>query len=74
MFEMALTSISAFFRGRLFAHNAKAFGQIAIGVGATALVFLLARRLGLPLWGAGLAAGFLGGGLQPFLFKNLRYR
>lgn len=74
MFEMALTSIAAFLRGRLFANNGKAFGQIAIGVIATALLFLAAHQLGFSLWGAGTAAGFFGGALQPFLFKNLKYR
>ena len=74
MFEMALTSMSAFLRGRLFAHNGKAFGQIAIGVIATTVFFLAVRKLGLSAWGAGAAAGFFGGVLQPFLFKNLKYR
>ena len=74
MFEMALTSISAFCRGRLFANNGKAFGQIGIGVSATALCFLAALKLGVPLWDAGVLAGFLGGALQPFLFKTLKYR
>ena len=71
---MILSSSRAFFRGRLFANNGKAFGQIAIGVAVTALLFLAARRLGIPLWGAAAVAGFLGGGLQPYLFKNLKYR
>lgn len=74
MFEMALSSMSAFLRGRLFANNQKAFGQIAIGVAASALLFLAALKLGVALWGAGALAGFAGGALQPFLFKNLKYR
>lgn len=74
MWEMALSSARAFLRGRLFANNGKAFGQIAIGVVVTALLFLAACKAGVALWGAGAAAGFLGGALQPFLFKNLKYR
>ena len=74
MWEMALNSASIFFKGKLFADNKKAFGQIAVGAGATALLFLAARKLGLPAWSAALVAGFIGGGLQPFLFKNLKYR
>ena len=74
MWEMALTSMQAFIRGRLFANNSKAFTQIAIGVGETTLLFLAAHKLGLPAWGAAAITGLVGGGLQPFLFKDLKYR
>lgn len=74
MFEMALSSMSAFLRGRLFANNGKAFSQIAVGMASSALLFLAACKLGVSLWGAGALAGFVGGALQPFLFKNLKYR
>ena len=74
MWEMALSSANLFFRGKLFAHNRKAFSQIALGVTATALLFLLLHKLGLNLSQAAGIAGFCGGALQPFLFKNLKYR
>ena len=41
----------------------------------TALCFIAALRFGgLPHWAAAIVAGFLGGALQPYLFRNLRYR
>ncbi|MGQ0456035.1 MAG: hypothetical protein ACT4OU_03115 [Hyphomicrobium sp.] len=75
MIEMVRNSIGLFFRGRLFAEPAKAYLQLAIGVLFTALCFLVALNLaGLPYWTAAGVAGFLGGALQPYLFRNLRYR
>ena len=51
------------------------FLRVAIGILFTALVMLAAAKLAtLPLWAAAAIAGFLGGALQPYLFKNLRYR
>ena len=75
MLEMAMSSIGLFFRGKLFSEPAKAMTQLLVGVWATALIFLIATKLaGLELWVAAAIAGFIGGALQPYLFKNLRYR
>ena len=74
MWDMALSSANLFFRGKMFADNAKAFSQIALGSGVTALLFLGARKLGLGQLPAAAAIGFFGGCLQPLLFKNLKYR
>jgi Na+-transporting NADH:ubiquinone oxidoreductase subunit NqrB len=71
---MAVTSIGLFLRGKLFANPAKVFRQIAIGVLVTAAVLALLAVVGVPLWLAALVAGFGGGMLQPYLFKDLRYR
>jgi hypothetical protein len=73
MWEMAITSIGLFLRGKLFANPAQVYRQIAIGVVATAVV-LFALALVVPVWLAAIVAGFLGGMLQPYLFKDLRYR
>lgn len=75
MWEMVRSSISLFFRGKLFAEPGKAYLQLAVGILFTALVFFAVNRLAsLPVLHAAVAAGFLGGALQPFLFRNLRYR
>jgi len=75
MFEMVRSSILLFFRGKLFAEPAQAYTQLAIGVLFAALCFVLAARVaGLPYWAAAAIAGFLGGALQPRLFRDLRYR
>jgi hypothetical protein len=74
MWEMALTSISLFFRGKLFANPAQVYRQIAIGVLVTAVALFVLTVIGVPVWLAALVAGFGGGMLQPYLFKDLRYR
>lgn len=74
MWEMAKSSVSLFFKGKLFAEPGKAYTQIAIGIAVTALLLVGIVKIGLPLWAGGLAAGLVGGALQPYLFKDLRYR
>lgn len=83
MWQIAKNSIVLFFRGRLFKDLGKALSWIFVGVVFTAAVLVAAdfavAYLDLPLGnGLGLVvaaalAGFLGGMLQPYLFKNLKY-
>jgi H+/Cl- antiporter ClcA len=73
MFEMAKSSITLFFQGRLFRNPNEVMRQLAIGIGLTVLIFLLlAKFTGLLI--AAVVAGFIGGALQPVLFKDLKYR
>jgi hypothetical protein len=74
MFGMALQSAGAFFRGKLFRNNKSAYGLLALGIGVTAVVLAVTHKLGLPLYGAAGIAGFVGGALQPQLYKNLKYQ
>lgn len=74
MFQMALSSATLFFKGKLFAEPAKAFRQLALGVAATLALFLILGAIGAPAWLAAAVAGFAGGTLQPYLFKDLKYR
>lgn len=74
MWEMAQSSMSLFFRGRLFADPAMVARQLAIGIVVTAILLIVIARIGAPLWLAALVAGLAGGALQPYLFKDLRYR
>ena len=75
MFEMVRSAILLFFRGKLFADPGQAYTQLAIGILFAALCFVLAVRFaGLPYWLAAIIAGFLGGALQPRLFRDLKYR
>ncbi len=74
MFEMAKNSAMLFFQGKLFADNDAAYRRIALAAAITAAVVVVMALLGLPLWVASLAAGFMGGALQSYLFKSLRYR
>jgi hypothetical protein len=70
---MAQNSIILFFRGKLFADPKMAMRQLALGVFVTAAVLIVLGEVEAPLWLAALLAGLAGGGLQPYLFKDLRY-
>lgn len=74
MWSMAVTSIALFFRGKLFANPSHVYRQIAIGVVVTAVALFVLAVAGVPVWLGALIAGFGGGALQPYLFKDLRYR
>ena len=74
MWDMAKSSILLFLQGRLFADPKMVLRQLAIGIVVTAVLLTAIAKLGAPLWAAALVAGFLGGALQPCLFKDLRYR
>lgn len=74
MWAMAQNSISLFLRGKLFAEPFKAYRQIAIGIIVTALLLVAIAVAGAPVWVASLIGASVGGALQPYLFRNLRYR
>jgi hypothetical protein len=74
MWDMAKNSISLFFAGKLFADPAKVYLQISIGIAVTAVVLIALTFAGMALWLAALLAGLAGGALQPYLFKDLKYR
>lgn len=74
MWAMATSSISLFFQGKLFAEPGKVYRQLAIGIFVTALLMVVFAKIGAPLWCAAIGAGLIGGALQPYLFKDLRYR
>jgi Na+-transporting NADH:ubiquinone oxidoreductase subunit NqrB len=73
MWAMALRSIVLFFRGKLFAEPRKAIVQLLIGILVTAVLFVVLAKGGAPSWLAALIAALVGGALQPFLLRNLRY-
>jgi hypothetical protein len=74
MWEMAQNSMSLFVKGKLFKDRGMVFRQLAIGVVATAVLFVVLAVSGVSLWLAALVAGLMGGALQPYLFKDLRYQ
>lgn len=74
MWEMVKNSMVLFFSGKLFAEPSKAFAQLSKGVVVTAIVFLAAAVSGVPIYAAAALSGLIGGALQPYLFKDLRYR
>jgi hypothetical protein len=66
--------MTLFFQGKLFAEPSKAYRQLAIGGGVTAVILVVMSLIGAPVWAAAIVAGLGGGALQPYLFKDLRYR
>lgn len=74
MWSMAMSSMTLFFRGKLFAEPGKVYRQIAIGGAVTAAILIVLGFLGAPIWGAAIVAGLIGGALQPYLFRDLKYR
>ncbi len=80
MWDMAKNSITLFFQGRLFKDSSKVYRQILLGAVFTGIVMILATAVlsaiglaGEAVWIAAAIAGFLGGMLQPYLFKDLKY-
>jgi hypothetical protein len=73
LWQMTQNSIVLFFRGKLFADPGKAIRQLLIGIVVTAVLLIVLAKIGVSLWLAALIAALLGGGLQPYLFKDLKY-
>jgi hypothetical protein len=72
MLDMLKSSIILFFQGKLFRNPNEVMRQLAIGIGLTIVLFLLLVKFtGLLI--AAVIAGFIGGAVQPVLFKDLKY-
>jgi hypothetical protein len=74
MWAMAQSSMTLFFQRKLFADPGKVYRQLGLGILVTAVLLILVAKAGAPVWIAALVAGLAGGALQPYLFKDLRYR
>jgi uncharacterized membrane protein YjjB (DUF3815 family) len=74
MWDMFKSTVQSFLAGRLFANPRSALRLLAAGIALTAVLLVLGQKFGLPLPAAAAFAAFLGGALQPRLFKNLKYR
>ena len=73
MLEAILDSLKLFLTGRLFQDYGKVAKQFFIGALCGALVMIAVGYLTIPLLGA-IAGGAVAGSLQPYLFKDLKYR
>ena len=74
MWEMAKNSMTLFFQGKLFKNPSEVYRQLAIGIILTVAILLGLAFAGLPLWLCASVAGLIGGAVQPYLFKDLKYR
>jgi hypothetical protein len=72
MFETVLSSAKLFFQGKLFQDTSLAIRLLAAGAAAAAVVTVLVGLVA-PLWVAAVAGGAVGGLLQPYLYRNIKY-
>lgn len=74
MFDLMTNWLDLFRRDRLLADKSQFYRGLAIGVAVTAALFVVITLLSGNLWIGAAIAGLAGGALQPYLFRNLRYR
>jgi hypothetical protein len=72
MFQMFRNSLGLFLRGKLFRDNASVFRQWLKGFALTLAVLIAVGYFIGSLMGV-IVASLLGGALQPWLFRNLKY-
>jgi hypothetical protein len=70
--QMFMNSLRLFLRGKLFRDNGSVFRQWLKGFVLTLALFLIAARCVSPLAGV-IIASLIGGAVQPWLFKDLKY-
>ncbi|MCF6250210.1 MAG: hypothetical protein L3J75_02900 [Methylococcaceae bacterium] len=73
MFEMFLNSATLFIQGRLFRDIKNVFKQACIGMAIAVFLLIVLVKIGLPLWLAIILTSLVSGGIQPYLFKDLKY-
>jgi hypothetical protein len=73
MWTMFTDTFKLFVRGKLFREPKAVLRQWLLGCVATLVLVIILATLGVPLWLTVLVAAFVGGLLQPYLFKNLKY-
>ncbi len=74
MYDMFMNSMRLFLTGRLFQDLRMVLIRSAIGSLITACICIAGYLTGLPLAFAVILAALAGGALQPWLYKDLRYR
>jgi hypothetical protein len=73
MWDMFGNSVKLFLTGKLFREPRAVLRQWVIGCAMAIGVLLLLVLGGAPVGFAVLASALVAGGMQPFLFKNLKY-
>lgn len=74
MLDMTRDTIKLLTANKLFHDQNVAFRQTAIGVASTAALLVGLAFLPVPLWISAVVAGFAGGYLMPYLFKDIRFK
>lgn len=74
MLEMFMDSATLFMKGKLFQDYKSVFIKMLIGIIITAVIAIILAKLGAGMWVAIGVASLIGGALQPYLFKDLKYK
>lgn len=74
MFSMFMDSATLFVKGKLFQSYSAVFSKMLIGIIITAVIAVVLAKIGAGMLVAIGVAAFVGGALQPYLFKDLKYR
>ncbi len=74
MLEMFMDSATLFMKGKLFQDYKSVFIKMLIGMIITAVIAIILAKLGTGMWVAIGVASLIGGALQPYLFKDLKYK
>lgn len=74
MIDMFLNSATLFIQGRLFQDLNSVLKQAYIGIAITVVLLIFLVKVGLPLWLAIISTSLISGALQPYLFKDLKYK
>jgi hypothetical protein len=72
VFQMFASSVQLFLRGKLFRDGRRVFSQWLKGFVITLAVMVIAGLMFMPLVGV-ILGSLIGGALQPYLFKDLKY-
>lgn len=72
MLDTALSSAKLFLQGKLFKDTALAIRLMLMGALGAAVVTVVVGLV-LPVWAAAIAGGLVGGALQPWLYRNIKY-
>ena len=74
MFDMFINSVTLFLQGKLFQDLGKVIQQAVIGIVIAAVLLIIAVKAGLALWLSVVLSSLIAGAIQPYLFKDLKYR
>lgn len=74
MFHMFWNSVSLFFKGKLFQDFNKVMMLAGLGMAICAILLIVLAKVGLPIWLSVVITSLIAGGLQPRLFRDLKYR
>ena len=74
MWKMFLNALKLFLKGKLFRDPHAVLKKWLIGCVVSLLAVIILAKAGVPLWLTVTIVAFGSGALQPWLFRNLKYK